>query len=242
MSSSRRSGPRRSFESVACRPKALTAGVTLASFSTDWSPQTTAGVVTAVCGGGSRYAVLNRRTLSVSPVSRVGGHVLRQIDLGQSLGVQKLLRSIRAVKPIAVSEIDLGRYARTMETTSPGTPRPTAKDIAADIRQELVRGDLGPGDRLPAARDLAKKYGVTLVKVQNAYRELSEEGLVVSQQGRGTFVVDPSQPLDDNQQGGSAFLALAAELSAVNETVRRLGERLDRLERNAGSDRSDLPR
>ncbi|TXS73197.1 MULTISPECIES: GntR family transcriptional regulator [unclassified Streptomyces] len=114
---------------------------------------------------------------------------------------------------------------------SPGTPRPTAKDIAADIRREIVNGDLGPGDQLRAARDLAKEYGVTLVKVQNAYRELSEEGLVFSQQGRGTFVVDPSQPVDDGQRGGSAFVALASEMSAMHETIRQLAARLERLEK-----------
>lgn len=118
---------------------------------------------------------------------------------------------------------------------SPGTPRPTAKDIAADIRQQLVGGDLGPGDQLPAARDLAKRYGVTLVKVQNAYRELSEEGLVVSQQGRGTFVIDPSQPFDGGQRGGSAFVALATEMSAMHETIRQLGDRIERLERIVNS-------
>ncbi|MFI1465619.1 GntR family transcriptional regulator [Streptomyces wuyuanensis] len=113
---------------------------------------------------------------------------------------------------------------------SPGTPRPTAKDIAADIRQDLISGALGPGDQLPAARDLAKRYGVTLVKVQNAYRELSEEGLVFSQQGRGTFVADPSRPVDDGQRGGSAFLSLATEVAAMHETIRQLAERLERLE------------
>ncbi|WP_407552728.1 GntR family transcriptional regulator [Streptomyces sp. Pv4-95] len=114
---------------------------------------------------------------------------------------------------------------------SPGKPRVTAKDIAADIRQELVTGTRGPGDQLTAARELAKHYGVTLVTVQNAYRELRDEGLVVSQQGRGTFVVDPAeQAPDDENRGGSAFMTLAAEISAMHETIRSLGDRLERLE------------
>ncbi|MFB7370334.1 GntR family transcriptional regulator [Streptomyces sp. NPDC056222] len=121
-----------------------------------------------------------------------------------------------------------------MEKSS-GTPRPTAKEIAAVIRQQLVNGELGPGDQLPAARDLAKRYGVTLVKVQNAYRELSEEGLVVSQQGRGTFVIDPSQPVDEAQRGGSAFVALATQISAMHETIRQLGDRVERLEQIVSS-------
>ncbi|MEU3465965.1 winged helix-turn-helix domain-containing protein [Streptomyces sp. NPDC006733] len=121
---------------------------------------------------------------------------------------------------------------------STGAPRPTAKDIAADIRQEVVNGNLGPGDQLPAARELAKKYGVTLVKVQNAYRELGDEGLVFSEVGRGTFVVDPAQPVDGQQRDGSAFVSLAMEISAMHETIRLLGERLERLEQIVGSDGS----
>lgn len=121
---------------------------------------------------------------------------------------------------------------------SPGTPRPTAKDIAADIRRQIVEGDLGPGDQLRAARDLAKEYGVTLVKVQNAYRELSEEGLVFSQQGRGTFVIDPAQPADEVQRAGSAFIALAAEINAMHDAIRQLGERLERVEQAMNPDDS----
>ncbi|MGW7356780.1 winged helix-turn-helix domain-containing protein [Streptomyces sp. NPDC054802] len=124
-----------------------------------------------------------------------------------------------------------------MEKSS-GTPRPTAKDIAADIRRQIVNGDLGPGDQLRAARDLAKDYGVTLVKVQNAYRELSEEGLVFSQQGRGTFVIDPAQSTDEAQHAGSAFIALATEINAMHETIRRLAERVERVERAMNSGNS----
>jgi len=109
--------------------------------------------------------------------------------------------------------------------------RPTAKDIAEDIRRQVVSGDLKPGDRLPAARDLAKQHGVTLVKVQNAFRELKDEGLVFSEVGRGTFVVDPANPVAGEETGGSAFVALTSEVTALHETIRRLGERLDRLER-----------
>lgn len=101
-----------------------------------------------------------------------------------------------------------------------------------------MNGDLGPGDQLRAARDLAKDYGVTLVKVQNAYRELSEEGLVFSQQGRGTFVVDPAQSTEEAQHAGSAFIALATEINAMHETIRLLAERVERVERAMNSGNS----
>jgi DNA-binding transcriptional MocR family regulator len=42
--------------------------------------------------------------------------------------------------------------------------------------------------RLPTRNELAKTYDVAPMTVQNALRELREEGLIVSRQGRGVFV------------------------------------------------------
>lgn len=124
---------------------------------------------------------------------------------------------------------------------SPGTPRPSAKDIAADIRRDIVEGVLLPGKQLDAARDVAKQYGVTLVKVQNAYRMLSDEGLVYSQQGRGTFVLDPANPPEDATRDNSAYALLLAQISTMHEAIRQLGERLEHLERIVNADQPTPP-
>ncbi|CNE34701.1 Putative transcriptional regulator%2C GntR family [Mycobacterium tuberculosis] len=42
--------------------------------------------------------------------------------------------------------------------------------------------------RLPGVRALADEYGVSHTTVSDALRELSHQGLVVTTQGRGTFV------------------------------------------------------
>ena len=116
---------------------------------------------------------------------------------------------------------------------SPEAPRPTAKDIAAKIRDDIAKGAFRPGEQLPVARGLAKEYGVALVTVQNAYRQLRDEGVAVAQQGRGTFVRDPAIPLGQEQGGSPAFAALATELSAIHQTLRDLSSRLERLEQLA---------
>ncbi|MFI6204777.1 GntR family transcriptional regulator [Streptomyces sp. NPDC051041] len=110
---------------------------------------------------------------------------------------------------------------------------PTAKQIAADFRTKITGPDreYEPGDRLPAARALAKKLGVQLMTVQSAYGQLRDEGLILTQQGRGTFVRDPSVPLGTEPGSSPAFTALAAELNTIHDALRALGERLDRLER-----------
>ncbi|MBP8533705.1 GntR family transcriptional regulator [Streptomyces sp. MK37H] len=114
---------------------------------------------------------------------------------------------------------------------SPDAPKPTAKEIAAKFREDIANEMYGPNDRLPAARALAKQLGVQLMTVQSAYGQLRTEGLVITQQGRGTFVRDPAVPLGTESGSSPAFTALASELSTIHETLRELGDRLDRLER-----------
>ncbi|GHD89709.1 MULTISPECIES: GntR family transcriptional regulator [Streptomyces] len=114
----------------------------------------------------------------------------------------------------------------------------TAKDIAADFRAKITGPDreYEPGQQLPAARRLAKELGVQLLTVQSAYSQLRDEGLVLTQQGRGTFVRDPSVPLGTEPGSSPAFSALAAELSSIHEALRLVGERLDRLEQLVGNE------
>ena len=45
-----------------------------------------------------------------------------------------------------------------------------------------------PGDKRPSCTELAKTYAVAPMTVQNALRELRDEGLIVSRQGSGVFV------------------------------------------------------
>lgn len=62
--------------------------------------------------------------------------------------------------------------------------RAIAEDLAAKIRD----GHYVRGEALPAQRDLSTAYGVSLMTLRQALRELSAEGLVVQQPGKGTFV------------------------------------------------------
>lgn len=123
--------------------------------------------------------------------------------------------------------------------SSPEAPKQTAKEIAAEYRAKIAdpdNEDYSPGKQLPAARALARKLGVQLMTVQSAYGQLRDEGLVLTQQGRGTFVRDPSAPLGTEPGSSPAFTALAGELSSIHDALRLLGERLDRLEEIVSSE------
>jgi 2-aminoadipate transaminase len=56
------------------------------------------------------------------------------------------------------------------------------------LRALVHAGDLRPGDRIPASRELATVLGVHRTTVANAYAELESEGLIQGHVGRGTYI------------------------------------------------------
>src|SRR5262245_46818141 len=69
-----------------------------------------------------------------------------------------------------------------------GRGRPVFQQIAGAIAQDIRRGRLRPGDRLPGSRTLARSLGVQRLTVVSAYDELLAEGWIVAERARGTFV------------------------------------------------------
>ncbi|HEY8122147.1 MAG TPA: PLP-dependent aminotransferase family protein [Myxococcota bacterium] len=65
---------------------------------------------------------------------------------------------------------------------------PVYRQIAAQIRAQVERGELEEGDRLPPIRELAVTLGVNRETVSSAYEELAAQGVVDAQVGRGTYV------------------------------------------------------
>lgn len=62
------------------------------------------------------------------------------------------------------------------------------RKIIASIRQGILSGELKPGDRLPPVREMAQRWECTNGTVQRAYRELAQQGLILSRAGQGTHV------------------------------------------------------
>jgi DNA-binding transcriptional regulator YhcF (GntR family) len=64
---------------------------------------------------------------------------------------------------------------------------PVGAQLAALIRAALRDGTLAPGERLPSVRELAHATGVNVNTARSVYARLESEGVVRSEQGRGTF-------------------------------------------------------
>lgn len=72
--------------------------------------------------------------------------------------------------------------------------RPRDVRVAADLRAEIMAGNLPPGTDLPRIQDLADRYGVATNTIQRALAMLKDEGFLVSKTGQGTKV-QALQPL-----------------------------------------------
>jgi GntR family transcriptional regulator len=70
------------------------------------------------------------------------------------------------------------------------SPAPIYAQIVEQIQQQVLSGQLKPGDQLPTVRQLAAELRVNFNTVARAYRILDESGLISTQQGRGTYIWD----------------------------------------------------
>jgi GntR family transcriptional regulator len=70
-------------------------------------------------------------------------------------------------------------------------PVPLHHQVYLDLRAALDAGEWRPEDRLPTERDLAQRYGCSLITVRRALGELVREQRLERTRGRGTFVLHP---------------------------------------------------
>ena len=71
------------------------------------------------------------------------------------------------------------------------TPGPKYKAVTQAIRDAIAGHALRAGDKLPPVRDLAWRLGITPGTVARAYTILTDDGTLVAEVGRGTFVARP---------------------------------------------------
>lgn len=77
-----------------------------------------------------------------------------------------------------------------MDTYTPVQPARLYEQVVEQIEQQILRGNLRHGDRLPTERELAEQFHVSRTVVREAVKALREKGLVQGYQGRGTFITN----------------------------------------------------
>ncbi len=67
---------------------------------------------------------------------------------------------------------------------------PMYSQIVAQILAKIMANDWPPGHALPSIRELASISMVSVITVKRAYLELEHAGVIVTRQGKGSYVAD----------------------------------------------------
>lgn len=93
----------------------------------------------------------------------------------------------------------------------PRASTPVYLQVVEGVREQVARGLLAPGDRLPSVRELAAQMELNHNTVAKAYLELERERVIEVERGRGTFVAGP-RPASNR----------AERLEKLTQTMRQL--------------------
>lgn len=71
---------------------------------------------------------------------------------------------------------------------SNASSKPIYEQIALQIKEHIMKGELKANDPLPSMRKLAKDLHVSIITTQRAYEELSKDGFIDIVPAKGAFV------------------------------------------------------
>jgi GntR family transcriptional regulator len=101
----------------------------------------------------------------------------------------------------------------------PSGTEPLSAQLARQIRSAAARGEITPGTRLPAARDVAEALGVNLHTVLRAYQDVRDEGLIDLRRGRGAVMTSAARDVQRLRDAIEAAAAIARELGVSPTTT-----------------------
>jgi len=73
------------------------------------------------------------------------------------------------------------------------------EQIVENFRELIIKGVLKADDKLPSVRSLASQLAINPNTIQKAYKELEHREYVYSIKGKGNFVMDASDLIDDKK-------------------------------------------
>ena len=78
--------------------------------------------------------------------------------------------------------------------------RPIYEQVAEKIAELIIRGVLPPESQLPSVRSLAMDLSINPNTIQRAYQELERKGYTYSVPGKGSFVSQRTEYLEEQRE------------------------------------------
>lgn len=85
------------------------------------------------------------------------------------------------------------------------SPIPIYYQLEEIIKDLIEKGELKPGDSLPAEREYAEQFQISRMTVRQALNELVNDGYLYRVKGKGTFVAERKPKIEQALQGLTSF-------------------------------------
>lgn len=105
--------------------------------------------------------------------------------------------------------------------------RPIYEQVKTTLRKLIVSGAMSPDEKLPSVRELASQLVINPNTMQRAYRELEQEGYIISIPGKGSYA-NLSDQVDEGRKKEllTAMDEIVAELLYLGVTPDELDRRI----------------
>ena len=100
--------------------------------------------------------------------------------------------------------------------------KPIYDQIASQIKNLIISGQLAQGDSLPSMRLLAQELRISVITTKRAYEELERDGFIETFPGKGSFVARRNMEFirEEQLKKAEAHLQQAVELTAAGSRSR----------------------
>ena len=109
---------------------------------------------------------------------------------------------------------------------------PIYSQLVEQIKLGIVSGELLPGQRIPAVRELAVEAGVNPNTMQRALQELERQGMLFSLRTSGRFVTEDKEMIEDAKRtlAKRHIAAFIRQMQALGYTRQEIVALLEELE------------
>ncbi len=97
------------------------------------------------------------------------------------------------------------------------SPIPIYEQIKDQVIKQILNDELEENQKLPSIRQLAKDLKVSVITTTRAYKELEDEGYIVSAQGKGFFILPKNEQLSQELKTAKMEQLLSEALKLKKE-------------------------
>ncbi|MCU5746175.1 GntR family transcriptional regulator [Staphylococcus sp. SQ8-PEA] len=103
--------------------------------------------------------------------------------------------------------------------------QPIYEQIKQQMKENILKGIVAPGEHLPSMRELAQDLSVSVITTKRAYEDLEKDGFVYTIRGKGTFVKEQ----DSNILKEKQFIVIESLAKSMSKEAKTIGMPLSEL-------------